>query len=149
MNDANLNGAIAVAVLAHAEQVDKAGEPYILHVLRVMLRMRTEEERIVAALHDVVEDTNWSLGDLHAQGFGEAVLDAVDALTRRDDEGYSDYIDRVALNPLATAVKLADLADNLDPSRSISAHPSLRERYHRALATLNGQPVKVIQGGKT
>src|SRR5687767_2629355 len=81
-----LERAIAIAAQAHAGQVDKAGQPYILHPLRVMLRLATEEERIVGVLHDVVEDTPVSLQQLRDEGFSESVLSAVEALTKRDGE---------------------------------------------------------------
>lgn len=84
-----LERAIVIASLAHAKQADKAGAPYILHPLRVMLSVRGEEERIAAVLHDVVEDTPWTLEALREQGFSDAVVSAVDALTRRPSETIS------------------------------------------------------------
>lgn len=111
-----LDEAIILATQAHADQVDKGGAPYILHPLRVMMAMTTEQERIVAVLHDVVEDSDYALSDLAAE-FGWDVYDAVDALTRRDGETYEAFIKRCAQNPIARRVKLADLADNMDLSR--------------------------------
>lgn len=111
-----LDEAIILATQAHADQVDKGGAPYILHPLRVMMAMTTEQERIVAVLHDVVEDSDYALSDL-AAAFGWDVYDAVDALTRRDGETYEAFIKRCAQNPIARRVKLADLADNMDLSR--------------------------------
>lgn len=139
MDVAGLNEAIVVATWAHVTQVDKAGQPYILHPLRVMLSMDTDEERMVAALHDVVEDTDVTLAKLRQAGFAEDVTSAVDALTRRDGEPYMpDYIDRVAANPLARKVKLADLADNLSPSRALPGSEAVRlyRRYRAAQARL-------------
>lgn len=119
-----LERAIAIAAEAHAGQTDKAGEPYILHVMRVVLGVRGEKERIVAALHDVLEDCPkwWSASTLGAEGFDDDVMQAVVALTRRKGEPYADYIERVAANPIARTVKLADLRDNMDASRLPPVH---------------------------
>jgi GTP diphosphokinase / guanosine-3',5'-bis(diphosphate) 3'-diphosphatase len=109
--------AIALAATAHAGQVDKAGQPYILHALRVMLRVTTEDERIAAVLHDVVEDTPVTFEELEAQGFSESVVEAVRALTKLPGEGRMAAAERAAANPIALAVKLADNAENMDLSR--------------------------------
>jgi (p)ppGpp synthase/HD superfamily hydrolase len=111
--------------------VDKAGEPYILHPLRVMLRLENEVGRIVAVLHDVLEDTAIAVGDLRQAGYGEEVLQALEALTRRKGEQYADLIERAARNPLARRVKLADLADNLDAARLPELTDRDRERLVR------------------
>lgn len=111
-----LTEAIVIAATAHDGQVDKAGQPYILHALRVMAAMFSDHDRVVAVLHDVVEDSpDWQLADLAE--FGPGVVEALDALTRRDGETYDDYVNRVSLNACATRVKLADLRDNLDLTR--------------------------------
>lgn len=137
---ATLEDAIALAALAHKGQRDKAGAPYILHPLRMMLRLTTEEERIVAALHDVVEDTGWTLDDLRASGFAESIIEAVDGMTHRDGESYEDFVARAARHPVSRAVKLADLDDNSDASRLPSPlTPKDRarlEKYARARAIL-------------
>jgi (p)ppGpp synthase/HD superfamily hydrolase len=113
-----LSRALQIATEAHDGQVDKGGAPYILHPLRIMLSMATEEERTVAVLHDVLEDSSaWTLARLVSNGFSPAVVSAVCALTRRPDEGYREFISRVALNPLACRVKVADMRDNMDLSR--------------------------------
>ena len=135
-----LERAIAIAVEAHAGQVDKAGEPYILHPLRIMFRLSTESERIAAVLHDVVEDTSWTLADLRTEGFAEDVVSAVEALTRRPDEDYFDFVRRAAAHPVASAVKRADIEDNLDLSRI--ARPTAEDRarlgrYEQAIALLD------------
>jgi hypothetical protein len=114
---ATLEQAIAFAAKAHEGQVDKAGEPYILHPLRVMLRVTTIEERIAAVLHDVVEDTEVTLEMLTNEGFSEAVVNAVESLTKRPDEDYDAFVLRAALNPIGRRVKLADLMENSDLSR--------------------------------
>jgi (p)ppGpp synthase/HD superfamily hydrolase len=112
-----LERAIAIAAVAHEGQVDKAGAPYILHPLRMMLAVTTPEARMAAVLHDVVEDTAVTLADLRREGFPEAVLAAVGVLTKREGEDYEAFIQRVAPNPIAREVKLADLRDNSDLSR--------------------------------
>lgn len=126
-----LTMAIALATHAHDDQVDKAGEPYILHPLGAMLRMKTETERITAVLHDVIEDTYITLEFLAAKGYPPEILDALDHLTRRDGETYDAFIDRVAENDLARRVKMADLEDNLSPAR-LGKKPTNEEKQRRA-----------------
>jgi (p)ppGpp synthase/HD superfamily hydrolase len=136
-----LERAILLAVQAHRGQVDRSGAPYILHPLRVMLRVETENERIAAVLHDVVEDTEWTLDGLRAEGFPEEVVQAVDCLTRREEESYDDRVARAAANPIARRVKLADLEDNMDVRRLArwSEEDAARfERYHRAWRFITG-----------
>ncbi|MBD3222152.1 HD domain-containing protein [bacterium] len=130
-----LDRAIQIAAAAHEGQTDKARAPYILHCMRVMLRGATAEEMIVGVLHDVVEDTDWSLAELAEAGFSEIVIQAIDAMTRRDDEPYEDFVRRAARNRIARCVKVFDLEDNMDPSRL--ARPSAedlarRKRYEAA-----------------
>lgn len=112
-----LERAIEIAAKAHAGQVDKAGQPYILHPLRVMLRVSSEHERIAAVLHDVVEDTGVSLERLVAEGFPPEVIAAVDALTKRPGESRMEAAHRAAADKIGRKVKLADNADNMDLSR--------------------------------
>jgi (p)ppGpp synthase/HD superfamily hydrolase len=134
-----LERAIAIAATAHAGQVDKGGAPYILHPLKVMLRMTTLEERIVAVLHDVVEDCGVSLDDLRKEGFSEEVLSAIESVTKVPGESYEDFVDRAAQNPIGRAVKLADLEENSDISRIASPGWEDLERiekYRRAIARL-------------
>lgn len=138
--DLTLEDAIVLATNAHRGQVDKAGRPYILHPLRVMLGVESLYERMAAVLHDVVEDTRVTLPDLIDFGYPREVTDAVDHLTRRTDETYAAFIDRCAVNPLALRVKIADVRDNLSPGRLalLSLKDSLRlsKRYERALTRL-------------
>lgn len=137
---ADLEEAIRIAVEAHRGQKDRAGAPYILHPLRMLLRVQTDAERMAAVLHDVVEDTPWTLEALRARGFPAEVLDAVDALTRRPGEEYDAFVERAAAHPVARRVKLADLEDNLDLRRleSVAAHDLDRlERYLRAYRRLS------------
>lgn len=114
---ATLERAIEIAAGAHAGQVDKAGQAYILHPLRVMLRVTSAHERMAAVLHDVVEDTPVSLQQLVAEGFAPEVVAAVEALTKRPGESRIDAARRAAANPVAREVKLADNAENMDLSR--------------------------------
>ena len=118
----SLERAIQIAAQAHAGQIDKAGQPYILHPLRVMLRMVTEEERIIAVLHDVVEDSEVSMVDLSAEGFSAHILIAIEALTKLEGETRISAAYRAAGNALARRVKLADNAENMDLSRI--THPT-------------------------
>ncbi|MEA5418722.1 GTP pyrophosphokinase [Spirulina sp. CCNP1310] len=112
-----LNVAIALAHQAHQGQMDKGGHPYIGHPLRVMAAMGDEEAKIVAVLHDAIEDSDLSLADLTAAGFPAVITQALDALTKRAGEAYEDYLQRVMANPLALRVKIADMEDNCDLSR--------------------------------
>lgn len=112
-----LERAIAIALEAHAGQKDKGGEPYILHPLRVMLAMQHETGRIVAVLHDVLEDSGITAHHLRAEGISEEVIEALALLTKMPGERRLDAAKRVANHPLARAVKLADNADNLDINR--------------------------------
>ncbi len=137
----SLERAIAIAATAHAGQVDKGGAPYILHPLKVMLRMTTLEQRIVAVLHDVVEDCGISLDDLRKEGFSQEILSAIESVTKVPGESYEDFVDRAAQNPIGRVVKLADLEENSDLSRIAS--PSWEdleriEKYRRAIGRLRG-----------
>lgn len=112
----NLSKAIRLAVRAHDGQLDKAGMPYILHPLRVMESVKSIDHKIVAVLHDIVEDTGVTLHHIHEE-FGAEVADAIDAITKRDGEKYEQYLERVKSNKIAKEVKLADMADNSKPER--------------------------------
>lgn len=131
--------AVAIAAQAHAGQTDKAGAVYLLHPLRLMLQADSDAERIVAVLHDVVEDSHWTLEALRSEGFAEHVLAGVDAVTRRDGESYDDFVTRAGSHPLGRLVKLADLRDNGDLSRI--AEPTEKDKarvkkYQRAIRQL-------------
>ncbi len=136
---ADLNTAIELALAAHRQQVDKAGAPYILHPLRLMLRMQTLEEMIVAVLHDVLEDSDTTRADLERLGFAAPILEALEALTHRDEQSYEEYIAAIKQVPLARRVKLADLEDNANILRLKEITPSSLEKlqkYHAAWNTL-------------
>ncbi len=140
-----LEHAIVIAAKAHAGQVDKAGATYILHPLRVMLGVESEAARAAAALHDVVEDTPWTLEKLREEGFDEEVVGAVEALTRREGEDYLDFVRRAGGHPVAREVKIADLRDNMDLSRIAEPTDKDRarlERYREALQILGANAAK-------
>lgn len=135
----NLEDAILLALKTHQGQKDKAGAPYILHPLRVMLSMATETEMIVAVLHDVVEDGETMIDDLRKAGYSEEILIAIDCLTRRNNEDYDKFIARLKDNPLARKVKIADLKDNSNLDRITEPKESdykRLEKYRRALKEL-------------
>jgi len=140
----DLESAIALAVETHLDQTDKAGEPYILHPLRVMFSLSSKNERIVGVLHDVVEDGEVSFDDLRKMGFPDVVVDALIAVTKLpeeegNDEGYQAFVERAGADPIAQKVKIADLRDNLDVTRlnEVSEKDSRRiSKYLRALRYL-------------
>ena len=136
MND--LERAIDIAVDAYAGQTDKAGETYIRHPLRVMQAMSTDRERVVALLHDIVEDSEYTLDEIE-QEFSAEVRDAVDALTKREGEPYQEFVERAGEIPTARRVKIADIEDNMDLTRLDEVSESSLERqrkYHRAWSHL-------------
>lgn len=136
---APLERAILIAAQAHLGQRDKAGAPYILHPLRMMMRMESEAAMIAAVLHDVVEDSDWTLERLRGEGFSEEVLQAVDCLTNRDGETYDEFIARVRASAIARQVKIADLEDNMNVKRIGEMTPkdlARIEKYHRAWRAL-------------
>jgi (p)ppGpp synthase/HD superfamily hydrolase len=133
-----LERAITIAATAHAGQRDKADAPYILHPLRVMLRVTTEAERIAAVLHDVVEDcAGWSFERLLDEGFSSEIIEALNSVTKREGESYEDFVKRACQNAIGRRVKLSDLHDNCDLSRISS--PTIKDheriaRYRKAIA---------------
>ena len=133
----SLEETIAFAARVHSGQKDRAGQPYILHVLRVMLRQQDELARLAAVLHDTVEDTPTTLADLRSAGYSEEICEAIDRLTRRAGEPYEEMIARVAGNAIARRVKLADLEDNMDPSRIPSPSPKDEARLAKYKAAWN------------
>lgn len=127
----SLEEAIKIAVTAHAGQKDKVGQPYILHPLRLMCRMETDEERMAAVLHDVVEDTPITFEDLKAAGIPAAVLAALERLTKIEGESYEAFIERVIPDRIACRVKVADLEDNMDVRRLPEVTEKDRARLDR------------------
>ncbi|ESK40031.1 HD domain-containing protein [Acinetobacter nectaris] len=123
---ANLEKAIALATKKHAGQTDKAGQAYILHPLRIMLKMKNDDQRIVAVLHDVLEDTDTTVVDLISIGFAPHIIDAVIALTKKNNESRIEAAFRAVKNSIAREVKLADIADNMDLTRI--KNPTVRDK---------------------
>ena len=116
-----LEKAMILAAKGHMGQLDKGGHPYILHPIRVMLQCRTIEEKTVAMLHDLLEDTEYTEDDLRKEGFSEDVIAAVVCLTKTEGEEYTDYVERICQNKLAARVKLADLMDKV---------PFIQRKFH-------------------
>lgn len=139
LGQGTLERAIEIAARTHAGQTDKGGAPYILHPLRVMLRVAPGAQQIVAVLHDVVEDSDVTFEDLEREGFSAEVISGLRAVTKVAGESYKDFVARAALDPVGKAVKLADLMENSDLSRI--AEPSQKdlervEKYGRAIRYL-------------
>lgn len=138
-----LDQATEIATAAHEGQHDPAGNPYILHPLRVMAACSVLSQQIVAILHDVIEKSDWTLEALRAEGLPDELAQALDAVTRRDGEDYFDFVRRAGRNEIARAVKIADLRDNLMISRltqPMGTDPAQAARYRRALQILGATP---------
>ena len=134
-NIATLEDAILIAAEAHKGQTDKAGACYILHPLRMMMKMKTEAEMMTAILHDVIEDSVWTIEKLRDAGFPEEVLKAVEGVTNREGESYEQFIERAGRNPIARQVKIADLEDNMNMQRIKEIKPKdlvRLEKYHKS-----------------
>ncbi|WP_198417813.1 5' nucleotidase, NT5C type [Cryobacterium serini] len=144
-----LDVAVNLARSAHAGQRDKLGVSYVCHPLAVMRRVSTDDEKIVAALHDVVEDTAVTLDYLRTLGFEEHVVEAVDAITKRTGEPLAESMARVAANPLALIVKRADISHNADPVRqaglSNEARLRLTEKYEKSAVYLDSTLDKILE----
>ena len=125
--------AIQIAVSAHKEQVDKSGQPYILHLIRVMDAGETEQEKICGVLHDLVEDTDWTFEKLENEGFSEKIISALKCVTKQENEAYNVFINRIKANPLAIKVKLNDLRDNMDITRLVYITEKDTERLNKYL----------------
>lgn len=133
---------LEIALQAYSGQTDKAGRPYILHPLRVMAKVATDEEMAVALLHDVIEDSEWTADSLLDAGIPMTVVDAVQCLTKNAGEDYGQFIQRVLTNKLAVKIKMADIEDNIDVLRLDSLAGKDMERvkkYHTAWKVLDGQ----------
>lgn len=147
-----LERAIQIATEAHKGQFDKAGREYIGHPIRVMEMGKTEDEKIVGVLHDVIEDTDWTFERLEAEGFSQEVINALRCVTKTsENENYDDFIDRVKKNPLAAAVKINDLTDNMDIRRLpyLSDKDVKRlKKYLKAYKRLTGEPVYSVYAAR-
>jgi (p)ppGpp synthase/HD superfamily hydrolase len=147
-----LTRAIEIATEAHKGQFDKSGKDYIGHPLRVMEMGKTEDEKIVGVLHDVVEDSPWTFQELEAEGFSKHITDALRCLTKTsENENYDEYIERIKKNPLAVSVKLNDLTDNMDIRRLpyLSDKDVKRlKKYLKAYKKLIGEPLYSIYAAR-
>ena len=147
-----LQRAIEIATEAHKGQFDKSGKDYIGHPLRVMEMGKTEEEKIVGVLHDVIEDTDWTFETLAEEGFSKEVIDALRCVTKlSENENYYDFIERIKKNPLAVAVKINDLSDNMDIRRLpyLSDKDVKRlKKYLKAYKKLIGEPLYSIYAAR-
>ena len=140
----NLERAIEIAVNAHKGVTDKGGNPYIVHPLRVMMSLKSDNEKIVGVLHDVVEDAeDWDFERLKEEGFSEEVLDALRSVTKTsEEEDYNEFVQRALTNEIGRAVKIADIRDNLDVTRIGELRQKDMNRltkYKNALKVLLGQ----------
>ncbi len=143
--DALLEKALEIALRAHAGQKHRMGGPYILHPLRVLLRLDRPLERVAAALHDVIEDSEIALDDLRAAGFPEEVVGWVDLLTRRPGQSKKAYYARLIADPVARRIKLADLADNIavrEGRRLAAAEARRLEGYRKWRAELRAREAR-------
>lgn len=133
-----VQAAIDFAVKAHEGQVDKQGAPYFLHVLRISAAGKTTEEKIAGALHDVIEDTAYTEADLRAR-FDAGIIDAVVLLTHEKGSPYKPYVEKLAPNPIARAVKTYDLIDHLHDNHLLPSEMarSMKKKYSLSLKYLN------------
>lgn len=129
--------ALKLCFEAHKEQIDKSGMPYVFHPFHLAEQMQDEESTIVALLHDVIEDTEYTLEDLRKMGFGDSVLAAIDLMTHEDGVPYMDYVEKIKTDPIARTVKLADLRHNSDMTRLDVVTPRDQERAEKYLAAIN------------
>lgn len=131
--------ALKLCFEAHKDQIDKSGMPYVFHPFHLAEQMQDEETTIVALLHDVIEDTDYTIEDLRKMGFCERVLEAIAMMTHAPEVAYMDYVAQIKTNPIAKAVKLADLRHNSDLSRLDFVTPKDEtrvEKYKKAIALL-------------
>lgn len=130
MTDKNrmIERAAEICVEKHRGQVDRAGKAYMLHPMRVAMRCETDDERIVALLHDTIEDTDVTAEYLLEEGFPQYIVDAVVSVSRQEGEKYVDFVKRSALNPIGRKVKLRDLEDNMNPMRLDEVTPKAAKR---------------------
>ena len=131
--------ALAICFEAHKDQADKSGLPYVFHPFHLAEQMEDEVTTVVALLHDVVEDTDWTFEGLAAEGFAPEAIAAMRLLTHNDDTLYPDYVAKIKSDPIARAVKLADLRHNSDLSRLDAVDDEAlrrREKYLEAIRLL-------------
>ena len=137
---AKTKAALKICFEAHKNQTDKSGMPYVFHPFHLAEQMKDEETTIAALLHDVVEDTDYTIADLEQMGFPLNVIEALKLLTHNDDTPYMEYVAKIKDNPIAKAVKLADLEHNSDLSRLDTIDEKVlkrKEKYSQAIRLLN------------
>jgi len=143
-----LETAIRLAAKVHKGQTDRFGKPYILHVMRVMMRGHDFDEQVLGALHDVLERSELTVADITKKDFPPHVVKALEAISRRSDETYEQYIDRVVEDPLAIRVKIHDLADKMDLLHVEQLDASDLKRYNKQLAAYH-RLKKLVQLAKS
>ena len=129
-----LDKAAKICVLKHAGQRDKTGAAYFQHPMRVAMKCSTDEEKMVALLHDTIEDTDVTAEYLLNEGFPQYIVDGILSVTKREGESYEDFVARAKENPLGRVVKLHDLEDNLNIFRLDSVSPEMAARFTKYLA---------------
>lgn len=137
---AKTKAALKLCFEAHKNQTDKSGMPYVFHPFHLAEQMKDEDTTIAALLHDVVEDTDYTIADLEQMGFPPNVIEALELLTHNDDTPYMEYVAEIKDNPIAKAVKLADLEHNSDLSRLDTVDEKAlkrKEKYSQAIRLLN------------
>lgn len=132
----NTKKALKLCFNAHKDQVDKSGLPYVFHPFHLAEQMKDEDTTIVALLHDVVEDTEYTLDDIRTMGFSDSVIAALALLTHDENTEYMEYVTAIKKNPIATAVKLADLRHNSDLSRLDTVDEKAEKRRGKYLAAI-------------
>ena len=137
--------ALEICYAAHHGQRDKSGCPYVFHPFHLAEQMKDEDSTAVALLHDVVEDTDVTLEQLKSMGFNDRIIDALTLLTHDKNVPYMDYIEAIKQNPIARAVKLADLKHNSDLSRFAPDQPdeyaiARNKKYAKAIRILRKLP---------
>lgn len=131
--------ALKLCFEAHKAQLDKSGMPYVFHPFHIAEQMKDETTTVVALLHDVIEDTDYTFNDLIAMGFDGAVIEAIELMTHKEGVPYIDYVEKIKSNPIAREVKLADLRHNSDLSRldAPTEKDKMRvEKYRKAIVLL-------------
>lgn len=136
--------ALCICFEAHKEQLDKGGMPYVFHPFHLAEQMETEAEICTALLHDVAEDTDYTLDDLRREGFPSEVMDALTLLTHEESVPYMDYVREIKKNPVARKVKLADLRHNSDRTR-IEIHTWDEEEKARKRVKKYRQAMQILQ----
>ncbi len=147
MSNALIERALLIAAKAHEGQRDKAGQAYIFHPIRVSLKCHTQEEKIVALLHDVIEDTDVTAEQLLSEGFPADIVEAVLSVTRREGESYENFVERASRNTIGRQVKLHDIEDNMDITRlnNLTEEDLPRlNKYLKAYRFLTGQKEKSV-----